>query len=395
LTSSANQLSRWHAGISPEAPPPPQCAISLRGVSKRYGRQFALHETDLDVAEGEFFCLLGPSGSGKTTTLNLVGGFVAPTGGEIHIRGERVDRLPPHKRDVNTVFQSYALFPNMTVAQNIGFGLKMARLPRAEVRRRVQETLALVGLEGLDDRLPAQLSGGQQQRVAVGRALVNRPAVLLLDEPLGALDLKLRRRLQVQLAQIHREIRTVFVYVTHDQEEAMALADRIAVMRDGRIEQIGSPRDVYLRPASRFVAGFIGESNFFPMASAGARQGRATLATGVEVPCADSASGHGSPAALMVRPESIGVSPAPLPDACLPGEVLHTSFLGNFARVAVACDASPEPVVAEIHGRDRAAAEQFTPGSAVFLSWEPEAATVVRDSHPAEEDRDVASSDQA
>jgi spermidine/putrescine transport system ATP-binding protein len=209
----------------------PSPAISLRGVTKRYGSQVALTPTDLDIGEGEFFCLLGPSGCGKTTTLNLIGGFIAPTAGEISIRGRRVDRLPPHRRSVNTVFQSYALFPHMTVRDNVGFGLRMARVPKSESSERIGEALQLVGLEAFGDRLPAQLSGGQQQRVAVARALVNRPAVLLLDEPLGALDLKLRKRLQIELSQIHRDVGTTFVYVTHDQEEAMSMATRIAWKR--------------------------------------------------------------------------------------------------------------------------------------------------------------------
>src|SRR3989475_3063185 len=237
-------------------------AITISGVTKRYGNQTALDRTDLEIAEGEFFCLLGPSGCGKTTTLNLIGGFVNPSSGEIYIRDRRVDRLPPHRRSVNTVFQSYALFPHMTVRANVGFGLKMARVPAAESRDRIEEALRLVGLEEFGDRLPGLLSGGQQQRVAVARALVNRPAVLLLDEPLGALDLKLRQRLQVELAQIHREVGTTFVYVTHDQEEAMSMADRIGVMNLGQLIQVGTPGEIYTHPNVRFVADFIGDSNF-------------------------------------------------------------------------------------------------------------------------------------
>jgi spermidine/putrescine transport system ATP-binding protein len=236
--------------------------IELRGVSKRYGANVALRELDLEISDGEFFCLLGPSGCGKTTTLNLIGGFVGPTEGTIWLRGQRIDTLPPHKRPVNTVFQSYALFPHMSVRDNVAFGLKMDRVKRTEMYRRVTEALALVGLEEFGARTPAQLSGGQQQRVAVARALVKRPAVLLLDEPLGALDLKLRQRLQVELSQIHREVGTTFVYVTHDQEEAMSMADRIAVMNLGRIEQLGTPFEIYRLPASRFVADFIGDANF-------------------------------------------------------------------------------------------------------------------------------------
>src|SRR5581483_5657578 len=237
-----------------------RAGISLRRVTKRYGSRVAVAELDLDIRDGEFFCLLGPSGCGKTTTLNLIGGFVAPTEGTVWLRGERIDTLPPHRRPVNTVFQSYALFPHMTVRENVAFGLRMDGVPKGKARVRVDEALALVGLEAQAESAPAQLSGGQQQRVAVARALVKRPAVLLLDEPLGALDLKLRQRLQVELAQIHHEVGTTFVYVTHDQEEAMSLADRIAVLNDGRIEQVGTPEEIYRRPVSRFVADFIGHA---------------------------------------------------------------------------------------------------------------------------------------
>src|SRR5437763_9725970 len=236
--------------------------IELRQVSKRYGSNVALQPVDLEIRDGEFFCLLGPSGCGKTTTLNLIGGFVTVSSGEILIEGQRADGIPPHKRNVNTVFQNYALFPHLNVYDNVGFGLKMARLGRREAGPRITDALKLVGLDEQADRYPAQLSGGQQQRVAVARALVNRPAVLLLDEPLGALDLKLRKRLQIELAQIHKEVGTTFVFVTHDQEEAMAMADRIAVMNEGRIEQISTPSEIYYKPRSRFVADFIGESNF-------------------------------------------------------------------------------------------------------------------------------------
>jgi ABC-type Fe3+/spermidine/putrescine transport system ATPase subunit len=335
-------------------------AISLRGVSKRYGPQLAVSETDLEIAEGEFFCLLGPSGCGKTTTLNLIGGFVAPTTGEIVIRGRRVDRLPPHRRPVNTVFQSYALFPHMTVRENVAFGLKMARVPRQEMAARTREVLGLVGLEHLADRLPGQLSGGQQQRVAVARALVNRPAVLLLDEPLGALDLKLRKRLQVELSQIHRDVGTTFVYVTHDQEEAMSMATRIAVMNEGRVEQMGSPTEIYHRPTSKFVADFIGDSNFL---------------TGP--------GGEANGSVLMVRPESMRISVEPREG--LKGRVLQTSFLGNQTRVAVACEGVDVPVLASLFGREQASERDLELDQEVTLWWEPEAAVVLPETQSARE----------
>jgi ABC-type Fe3+/spermidine/putrescine transport system ATPase subunit len=333
-------------------------AICLSGVSKQYGAQVALTPTDLEIAEGEFFCLLGPSGCGKTTTLNLIGGFVAPTTGSILIRDRPVERLPPHRRPVNTVFQSYALFPHMSVRENVAFGLKMARVPKSEAGLRVEEALALVGLDQHGDRLPAQLSGGQQQRVAVARALVNRPAVLLLDEPLGALDLKLRKRLQVELAQIHREIGTTFVYVTHDQEEAMSMATRIAVMNDGRIEQVGVPSEIYHRPTSRFVADFIGESNFLDV------------------------SGNGS--VLMVRPESIHISTEPREG--LRGRVLQTSFLGNQTRVAVACDGVETPVLASLFGREQPADRDLKLDQEVTPWWEPDDAVLLPETQPSQEE---------
>jgi spermidine/putrescine transport system ATP-binding protein len=332
----------------------PQRGIELRGVVKRYGSQVALQGLDLEIRDGEFFCLLGPSGCGKTTTLNLVGGFVPPTEGEIWIRGRRIDQLPPHKRPVNTVFQSYALFPHMNVRENVRFGPKMDGVSRAESTPRVEETLALVGLEDFGDRMPAQLSGGQQQRVAVARALVKRPAVLLLDEPLGALDLKLRQRLQIELSQIHRDVGTTFVYVTHDQEEAMSMADRIAVMNDGRIEQLGTPEEIYRRPTSRFVADFIGDSNFFAASVDG---GVAELADGSRVPAGD---GSGR-ATLMVRPEAIKLSS----DGALRGEVVQTSFLGKHVRVAVQTRASDAPVIVALH--DTAALPAV--GDTVGLAW--------------------------
>ena len=353
----------------PRAAVPP--AIELRAVSKRYGGQVALEPLDLEIREGEFFCLLGPSGCGKTTTLNLIGGFVEVTGGEILIQGQRTDRVPPHKRNVNTVFQNYALFPHLTVGDNVGFGLRMAHVSRREARPRVDEALALVGLTELADRLPGELSGGQQQRVAVARALVNRPAVLLLDEPLGALDLKLRKRLQIELAQIHREVGTTFVFVTHDQEEAMAMADRIGVMNEGRLEQVGSPEEIYRRPATRFVADFIGESNFVEVRRA--EDGSVVAGDGSRVAC-PAPGGNWQRATLMVRPESVRVIAGNGHPAGLVGTVVGSSFLGSFSRVAVQCEALGMPIIAALQAD---AAAPLANNATATVSWSPQDAVVL------------------
>src|SRR3954451_17044713 len=239
----------------------PRAAIGLVGVSKRFGTHAAVDDVTLEIAEGEFFSLLGPSGCGKTTTLRMVAGFELPDAGRIVLKGNDVTEVPANRRPVNMVFQQYVLFPHMSVYDNVAFGLKVKRVPRGEHGERVQEMLRVVSLEGLDRRRARQLSGGQQQRVALARALVNRPAALLLDEPLGALDLKLRKEMQLELKDLQSRTGTTFVYVTHDQEEAMTMSDRIAVMNGGVVEQLATPRELYQRPASAFVAGFIGTSN--------------------------------------------------------------------------------------------------------------------------------------
>ncbi|HSS94606.1 MAG TPA: ATP-binding cassette domain-containing protein, partial [Candidatus Dormibacteraeota bacterium] len=236
-------------------------ALRLQGIRKNYGQVVAVAGIDLTVDEGEFFTLLGPSGSGKTTLLRLIAGFERPDGGRIELGGRDVTSLPPHLRETNTVFQDYALFPHMTVGDNIGYGLRIKGVPAAERRRRVERALQMVRLTGLDKRRPNQLSGGQRQRVALARAVINEPEVLLLDEPLGALDLKLRQEMQLELKRIQKEVGITFVYVTHDQEEALTMSDRVAVMANGRIEQLGPPVELYERPATEFVAGFIGISN--------------------------------------------------------------------------------------------------------------------------------------
>ena len=235
--------------------------ISVRGLTKRYGDVVAVDGIDLDVPAGEFFTMLGPSGSGKTTTLRMIAGFEIPDEGSIRLAGEDVSRLPPYDRPVNTVFQDYALFPHMTVQANVEYGLMVKKVSKGERRERARQALEMVRLAGFGDRKPSQLSGGQRQRVALARAIVNRPKVLLLDEPLGALDLKLRQQMQIELKSIQREVGITFVYVTHDQEEALTMSDRIAVFNDGRIEQIGPPAEVYEHPQSEFIAGFVGVSN--------------------------------------------------------------------------------------------------------------------------------------
>ena len=236
--------------------------VSVRGLTKRYGDAVAVDGIDLEIAAGEFLCLLGPSGCGKTTTLRMIAGFEHPDAGEIRVSGVEVSGIPPYRRDVNTVFQAYALFPHMTVAENVAYGLRQRRVPRAEIRERVSAALDMVRMRRFADRKSTQLSGGQQQRIALARALVNRPAVLLLDEPLGALDRQLREEMQLELKLLQSDLGMTFVFVTHDQGEALSMSDRIAIMRDGRIEQLADPATVYSRPASAFVAGFVGQQNF-------------------------------------------------------------------------------------------------------------------------------------
>ena len=281
-------------------------AIELLNATKQYGEVTALDHVSMVIEPGEFFCLLGPSGCGKTTTLNLIGGFIPMTSGELRIEGRMVNDLPPHKRNVNTVFQNYALFPHMTVAQNVAFGLRMEKLSTEEVTRRTGEYLELVGLAGLSGRLPSEMSGGQQQRVALARALAKRPAVLLLDEPLGALDLKLRKNMQAELSRIHRQVGTTFVFVTHDQDEALSMATRIAIMSGGQVAQTGSPREVYDHPVNRFVADFVGETNFLTgtIETDGSRP--MFVIPGGERVLAPGGSADG-PATLMLRPESVAI----------------------------------------------------------------------------------------
>jgi spermidine/putrescine transport system ATP-binding protein len=302
-------------------------AVELRGVTRRIGGQTILDGVDVSIARGEFFSLLGPSGCGKTTSLRLVAGFDEPDAGQVLVDGDVMAGVPPYRRDVNTVFQSYALFPHMTVAGNVAFGLEMQGVARSDIDARVVEALDMVKLGGFGDRRPSQMSGGQQQRVALARAIVRKPKVLLLDEPLGALDLKLRRGMQIELKRLQRRLGTTFVYVTHDQEEALTMSDRIAVMDKGRVLQVGAPQEIYERPTSRFVADFLGEANLLDAETTG---GGARVA-GTVVRVAD-ARPAGAKITLCVRPEHVSLTGS---DEGLPCEIEETMYAGAETRVVV------------------------------------------------------------
>jgi spermidine/putrescine transport system ATP-binding protein len=301
--------------------------IRLEGVTKRFDDVVAVDDLSLDIERGSFFALLGPSGCGKTTTLRMIGGFEEPSAGTIYLGDRDVTGLPSYKRDVNTVFQSYALFPHLSIFDNVAFGLRRKGVRGAELERRVGEALELVDLTGMERRKPSQLSGGQQQRIALARALVNRPRVLLLDEPLGALDLKLRKQMQLELKGIQHEVELTFVHVTHDQEEAMTMADRIAIMHAGRIEQLGAPAELYEFPRTAFVAGFLGISNLLPGKVAGRGLVRLDEGTEVRVP-PEALDGRKDRLAVGVRPEKIRLGPGSGEDNRLAATLLESAYVG-------------------------------------------------------------------
>ncbi|MDF2608807.1 MAG: polyamine-transporting ATPase/adenosinetriphosphatase [Lachnospiraceae bacterium] len=307
--------------------------VEIKGVNKIYGDNHVVHDLNLTVYEGEFLTMLGPSGCGKTTILRMIGGFEEPTEGMIYIEGERVDMKEPFQRNVNTVFQSYALFPHMNIFQNIAYGLKMKKISKAEIKERVEEILHLVQLNGFEKRYPSQLSGGQKQRVAIARALINRPKVLLLDEPLGALDLKLRKEMQIELKNLQKKLGITFIYVTHDQEEALTMSDRIAIMNQGYLDQLDTPENVYERPATRFVADFIGESNIFETVIN--KISGDTVNVGLEVGNAlglidDNFSVNMSEMVYAcVRPEKIKFSKTEIKGFTILGKVKEQIYVGN------------------------------------------------------------------
>jgi putative spermidine/putrescine transport system ATP-binding protein len=326
--------------------------ITIRGLRKTFGDVVAVDDIDLEIAAGEFFTMLGPSGSGKTTTLRMIAGFDVPDSGTIELAGEDVSRLPPYDRPVNTVFQDYALFPHMSVQQNVEYGLMVKKVPKAERRERAQEALEMVRLGTHGGRKPAQLSGGQRQRVALARAIVNRPKVLLLDEPLGALDLKLRQEMQIELKSIQRDVGITFVYVTHDQEEALTMSDRIAVFNEGRIEQVGPPAEVYEHPQSEFIAGFVGVSNVIE------RDGRR----------------------YTVRPEKISIlgEGAEVPGRHVePGVVSEVEYVGSVTRYHVTLDRGGALQVLAQNLEEGSSEVLEAKGRRVWLAWRPEQESVI------------------
>lgn len=380
-------------------------AVELKNVSKVFSgasrddkKLAAVNSVDLQIKQGEFFTMLGPSGCGKTTTLRMIAGFEYPTQGEIYLNGVLSNEIPPYKRAVNTVFQNYALFPHLSVAQNVGFGLSVKRVPAPEREVRVREALELIRLGDLGSRMPIQLSGGQQQRVALARALVNRPAVLLLDEPLGALDLKLREQMQHELKQLQKKVGITFIYVTHDQEEAMTMSDRIAVMNEGRVQQVGSPEEIYNYPANHFVADFIGDTNFLEGKVKSLHEDRTVLRVGREEVIAarsNFALIPGEKVTMVIRPEKLAVAhgdssdPAqePLPmqlpaapavegqpvgishlRATISAKVLDSVFVGTDTRIYVSLRGGTE-LTALV--RDIEEGQEFKKGERVTLSYDP------------------------
>ena len=373
----------------------PEVAVRLVDVVKKFGETAAVDHIDLEVRDGEFFSLLGPSGCGKTTTLRMIGGFEQPTSGLIELKGQDVTWLPPYKRHVNTVFQNYALFPHLSIFENVAFGLRRTGTKNSQIKAQVTDMLRLVELPGFETRKPNQISGGQAQRVALARALINRPAVLLLDEPLGALDLKLRKQMQLELKRIQQEVGITFIYVTHDQEEAMTMSDRIAVMNKGRYEQLGDPEALYERPQTRFVAGFLGVSNLLPATRTGTANGYTTVslsdATQVRIP--EGAVNGVDRVEIGVRPEKIRIHA--LDDQVadgrniLAGTVRDASYVGVSTSYVVEARGGTRLTVYEQNVERATRSELWAQGEEVRLSWSPDHTFAVPEDGAATDDEDA------
>jgi spermidine/putrescine transport system ATP-binding protein len=359
--------------VSTSSPP---LTVRLEGVAKRFGSLTAVDNLDMEVASGEFFSMLGPSGCGKTTTLRIIAGFEQPDEGSVFLEGRSVANTPPYRRNVNTVFQSYALFEHLSVWDNIAFGPRRRKVPEPEIRKRVGDMLELVRLKPKASSMPRQLSGGQQQRVALARALVNLPAVLLLDEPLGALDLQLRKQMQIELKQIQRTVGITFVYVTHDQEEALTMSDRIAVMNEGVLQQCGTPEEIYEQPANAFVAGFIGISNLLPGT---AEEGGVRLQTGQHIPAElGSRVVAGEAVLVCVRPEKLRLGPAANGQVSVEGTVVETVYLGTATQYVVELAPGLRLVAIESNAQTARSDHRLSRGSKVAIGWLPEHGRVLR-----------------
>ena len=356
--------------------------VDIKGVNKIHGTNHVVKDLNLLVEEGEFLTLLGSSGCGKTTTLRMIAGFEEPTTGSITVEGEPIEDKEPYERNVNTVFQSYALFPHMTIYDNVAYGLKMKKVPKKEIKERVLKMLEMVQLSGFEKRYPSQLSGGQKQRVAIARALINRPKVLLLDEPLGALDLKLRKQMQLELKRLQKKLNITFIYVTHDQEEALTMSDRIAIMHDGVMDQIGSPTEIYERPATKFVATFIGETNVFDGTIRSIEGGKAVIGieNGEVTSSGSVEEGDGKNTGfavnefvtVSVRPEKMHFSPKPVEGFMVPAVVRDYIYVGSVLKCIAVLPNGNEIKMEKLAG------EELPPiGEKVFICWEPEDAVLI------------------